>query len=181
MNESTEALYDAIRTGNAEGARAALAAGADVHRGDGDVLCYAALFGAVEIVGILLASGAIVHARHGDAMCYAAGRGNVAVINMLLDAGSDVHANDDAALHWAARDRHHAAVRILLDAGSNPVIVLKNAPQDDRNSVVATLDACADAFTTEQRGALLAISRPGEFVQLRALDASARKRDDIRR
>jgi len=58
---------------------------------------------------------------------------------------------------------------------------LENTPKADRGDVVTTLDACAAVLTSEQRGALLAVSHPGEFVQLRALAVSAEKQRVLHR
>lgn len=175
MNQATEALHTAIRDSNIQGVMAALAAGADVRVGNGDALCHAALFGDIGIVDELLAAGVNVHAHRDDALCWAAAYGHIAVVHRLLRAGADIHAKDDAALSWAARDRRDAVVRVLLAGGADPVSALKGAGEDDRGAVAATLDACIDALTSEQRGALLAISRPGEFVRLHAHDISTEK------
>jgi len=176
-----EALREAAARGHVEIVSLLLAAGANVHANDDEALRYAAARGHVEIVSLLLAADANVHANNDAALRYAAASGHAEIVSLLLAADANVHANNDAALRYAAASGHAEIVNRLLAAGANPVIALENTSQADRGDVVTTLDACAAVLTSEQRAALLAISRPGEFVQLRAIAASAVKHRTMRR
>jgi len=86
-----------------------------------------------------------------------------------------------AALRWAAYHGHVDVVYVLLTAGANPAVALENVIKEDRSDVAATLDACATVLSQEQRTELLAVSRPNEFIQLRAIAASTEKHRAVRR
>jgi len=141
----------------------------------------AAANGHPDIVRILLAAGVDNHGINDDILYLAAFYGQAEVVRLLLAAGANVHANCDAALRCAAAHGHAEVVHILLAAGANPVITLENTLKVDRGDVVTTLDGCAAALTQEQRAALLAASRPNEFVRLRAIAAAAVKHRAVRR
>jgi len=175
------ALRWAAANGHAEIISLLLAADANIHANDDEALRRAVYHGHAEIVSRLLAAGANVHADHDDALRFAAAGGYAEIVNLLLAADADVHAHDDEALRWAARKGHAEIVNRLLAAGANPVITLENTPEADRGDVVTALDACAAVLSQDQRTALLDISRPGEFVRLRAIVASAAKHRAVRR
>jgi len=107
--------------------------------------------------------------------------GDIDDIKAALAAGADIHADHDDALRWAAASGHAEVVRILLAAGADPAVALKSTLQENRSDAAATLDACAAVLSQDQRTALLDISRPGEFVRLRAIVASAAKHRAVRR
>jgi len=151
MNPQAKGLIKAARMGNIDGVKAALAAGANIHV-DGD-----------------------------DALYWAATQDHAEIVNLLLAAGANVHVHDDAALRWAAYHSHAEVVNRLLAAGADPVVALKGVPKRNRRRIATTLDACAAALTSAQRATLLAVSRPGELVQLRAIAAAAEKQRAIRR
>jgi len=176
-----EVLIESARLSDIDGVKAALAAGANVHAGDDAALRWAALNGHAEMVSRLLAAGANVHADHDDALRWSAYYGHAEMVNLLLVAGANIHANNDQALYWAAIGHHDTTVCLLLAAGAGPAVALQNAPKNARNHVVTMLDAHAAALTSKQRTALLAVSRPGELVQLRAIAASTEKRSAVRR
>jgi len=175
------ALYWAATQGHAEILSRLLAADANVHANNDATLRYAAASGHAEIVNLLLAADADVHAHDDEALRWAAVSGHVEIVSRLLVAGADIHANDDAALCRAARKGHAEVVNRLLAAGADPVVALKGALKGDRRRIATTLDACAAALTSAQRATLLAVSRPGELVRLRAIDVSAKKQRAIRR
>jgi ankyrin repeat protein len=94
--EATNQLFRAARSGNAEDAQAALAAGADVNARDD--WQRTPLHCAIE-------------ARHGD------------LSRLLIERGTDLRAQDhqqQTALHWAARNGLSDLARLLLERGANP-------------------------------------------------------------
>lgn len=112
---------------DAEGFRAALAAGVepDSCPGDQTLLQWACTANAPEFAVVLLDAGADPNNRGIDAvtpLMAAAFTGNAAMIGSLLDAGADVVAADGGgrtALMFAARSGQPAAVQRLLDAGAS--------------------------------------------------------------
>jgi len=146
-----------------------------------NVLFEAAITGKASVVTAALAAGANIHADDDEALRWAAFLGHVDVVQILLAAGANVHADHDGALRSAADHGHAEIARCLMAARADPVIALKSTPGDERGDVTATLDACAAALTSEQRAALLAVAHPDEFVQLRAIAASAEKHRAIHR
>lgn len=137
-------LTDAIQAADAAGARAAIAAGADLERGipcsrlhragpaaadrvqDTTPLALACRFGERAIVEALLAAGARADARLADgstALMEAAARGDVEVVRALLAHGADPDARDRQG--WTAlvsaleQDRFDCA-RELRGAGAGP-------------------------------------------------------------
>jgi len=108
--------------------------------------------------------------------------GDIDGVKAALAADANIHADHDEALRWGADHGHAEVVSLLLAAGADPAVALKSAIEKDRgNNVATTLDACAAVLSKEQRAALLSISRPSEFVQSRAIAASAVKHRTMRR
>jgi ankyrin repeat protein len=94
--EATNQLFRAARSGNAEEAQAALAAGADVNARDD-----------WQRTPLHCAIGA----RHGE------------LARVLIERGTDLRAQDhqqQTALHWAARNGLSNLARLLLERGANP-------------------------------------------------------------
>jgi len=181
MTLPEEALIRSARFGDIAGVKAALASGANIHANDDLALRRAVYHGHDEMVSRLLAAGANVHANNDAALRWAAYQGHAKIVNRLLAADANVHADHDDALRWAAIKGHIETVSLLLAAVADPVVAFENASEGDRCNVANALDACAAALTSVQRGALLATSFPGEFVQLRAIAASAEKHRAIHR
>jgi len=181
MNPQEDALIGSVCMGDIDGVRAALAAGTDIHVNDDYALRWAVAYGHAETVNLLLAAGANVHVDNDAALRRSAYDGHAEMVNLLLAAGANIHANNDAALRYAAYHGHAEIVNRLLAAGADPVVAFENAPEGDRCNVANALDACAAVLTSAQRAALLAVSRPGELVQLRAIAAAAAKHRAIHR
>jgi len=137
-------------------------------------LHFAARHGCANIIEATLGSS-------DDALRWAAVGGNIRAVTLLLAAGDNIHAHHDGALRWAAVGGQHAVVRLLLAAGADPIAALKKADRDDRNDVAEVFDAHASMLSSGQRTALLAMAEPDTFVQLRALEAAAKKQRAIRR
>jgi ankyrin repeat protein len=107
-------LFDAAEGGHTEIVQALLAAGADAHARNDEVLRRAASKGHTEIVKLLLASGANVHADSDYALCLAVLNDNTETVTVLLEAGADVHAENDYALRWAASNGYTEMVKVLM-------------------------------------------------------------------
>jgi len=158
------ALHHAVANSHVEVVRLLLAADANVHVNDDKALRWATTHGHAEIVSLLLAAGANVHADHDAALRQAAASGHTEIVRLLLSAGANVHVNDDVAILWATADDHAAAPRLLLVAGADPLAAWTSANRDGRQSMLATLEACADAMAVNQRAQLAAASK--QFVGL---------------
>jgi ankyrin repeat protein len=136
-------LLDTAATNNIILAKQLLAAGADVHADDDDVLIYAVLEGNIEIVKILLMAGADVHARNDQALQMATRNGHVEIVKLLLDYGADVHAGGDKAVISAVK-KDRDITKVLLDHGADlhaqgDTALRDAAYQNDRDTVAFLL------------------------------------------
>lgn len=117
-------LLAAAGRGDAEAARRALAAGAEVNARDSrqrTALIVVGETGHIEVARALLAARAEVNAlddRRYDALTQAAARGDHALVGLLLEAGANVRLitspYDGTALIAAAHHGHVEAIRLLL-------------------------------------------------------------------
>jgi ankyrin repeat protein len=127
--DGTSALHWAAHFGDAELARALIAAGADAtaaNRYGMTPLHVAAVEGDAVIVEALLAGGADASAAlpEGETVLMTAARtGDPAALRALLARGADVEARDEfhgeSALIWAAAENHADAVRVLVEHGAD--------------------------------------------------------------
>jgi len=128
---SADEIDDAVRSGNADGVRAALAAlpAADLNRPARDgltPLLRAVQAANVPIAELLLAAGADANAanRYGiSPLWLAATNRNSALIELLLGHGADASAalpHGETALMAAARAGDPESVRLLAAAGADP-------------------------------------------------------------
>lgn len=117
-------LLAAAERGDADAARRALAAGANVNARDSrrrTALIITGETGHIAVMRVLLAARADVNAlddRRYDALTQAAARGDHALVALLLGAGADVRQitspYDGTALIAAAHHGHVEAIRLLL-------------------------------------------------------------------
>jgi len=203
------ALRRAAANHHTEVVQMLMAASADIHAGNEDALRSAAAFGYVDVVRCLLAAGADVHASNDEALRLSVLRGHIEVIQILIDAGADVHVSNDCVIGQAAFNGHievvrlllavginpraasdaplrHAAshghteiVRVLLAAGADPVTAWLTSKPNRRRDIASSFDACADAMTPAQCGALTAAS--DLFVGLNAVEKSALQHQGLQR
>jgi hypothetical protein len=137
-------LFAAAKKGDADGVRAALAAGAEVTARDGNgwtALHEACRWGRLEATQALLAAGADANAKHPEneyTPLYVAtfSPGNAAIVRALVAGGaapSLATSHGWTALHNAAQSPDLEAVEALLAAGADPAILggpEKKSPSD---------------------------------------------------
>ncbi|MEX1094616.1 MAG: ankyrin repeat domain-containing protein [Planctomycetales bacterium] len=88
-------LYWAAAGGHADIANLLIAAGADVHAGDGRPLCAAASRGSIEILRALIAAGANVNQVRNLNRTPLHDAATKEMVNALIDAGAGVEARDE--------------------------------------------------------------------------------------
>jgi uncharacterized protein len=131
QGDGVTALHWAARHGDAELAKALIAAGANARVatrfGAYTPLHLAAERGSAALVSSLVRAGALVDARTrtgATALMLAAAGGDVAVVTPLVDAGADVNAKEHDRLQtpliFAAANGRVAVVRLLLARGADP-------------------------------------------------------------
>jgi ankyrin repeat protein len=181
-------LLDAVKAGNVDAVRAAIAAGSDALAADTDgtsALHWAVHEAAGDIGKVLIEAGADASAanRYGITPLYlAVQNGDAALTAALLAAGADANgANPDGetALMTAARTGNVATLRVLLDAGAQPNVregwkgqtaLMWAAAENNADAVRVLLEAGAERD---------AVSGGGEFtaflfaVRGSALDAAS--------
>jgi len=202
-------LIKAVQAGDCDRVQSALAARADVHVNNDQILGWAAADGHVAIIRVLLAAGAADRCGTGNAISLATRYGHAEAVRLLLTvgtpepsrqfnwlviaaenghadvvrifpaAGVDVHGDHEAALSLAAYRHHDEVVRILLAAGSDPVEAWNHAKRATKNAMMASLDARGSAMTAAQRKRLSAQS--AGFMHLRSAARSARQQRALQR
>ncbi|MBV6493991.1 MAG: hypothetical protein LDLANPLL_02015 [Turneriella sp.] len=123
---ANRALKDAIRKGEAEKAKTAIAAGADVNRKQYGATLFmeACRKGNIEIVQTMLDAGAEIdpEAYAGSSpLTYAAQSGHTKIVELLLSRGARLEPRDgyQSALHIAAEKGHRDTVELLIERGAN--------------------------------------------------------------
>ncbi|MDJ0942638.1 MAG: ankyrin repeat domain-containing protein [Kiloniellales bacterium] len=121
-------LHEAARNGDAEAAKRAVDAGAELEEADASgepPLLIAALAGKKEVVRLLLDAGANVNAANKGgltALHAASYGGHAAVVRLLIARGALVNDSKNfyrmSPLHAAAEEGHAEVVALLLDAGA---------------------------------------------------------------
>ena len=119
------ALLDAVKAGDVQGAKAAIAQGADVNEKTGLFTpLVAAIRGAnQDMIALLLESGADPNKGAGSnsPLSLACDRSNAELVRMLLEKGADAKSspNDTTALHHAAEAGCLNCVELLVGAGAD--------------------------------------------------------------
>lgn len=123
---ASRALNDAIRNGDVEKVKQAIANGADVNRKEygATVFMEACRKGNIDIVRLMLDSGAEVDpdAYAGSSpLTYAAQSGHTAIVELLLSRGAQLEPKGDyeSALHIAAEKGYRETVEFLIAKGAN--------------------------------------------------------------
>jgi len=171
-------LLSFATSGDVEGVRRVLEAGADLHANEDEALRWDSRYGRTEIVKLLLEYGADVHANEDEALRLASEYGRTEVVKLLLGAGADVHANEDEALQGASRYGHTEIVKLLLEYGADVHAedeeALRRASDYGRTEVVKLLLEYGADLHAENDEALRRASQYGytEVVKL-LLEAGA--------
>lgn len=181
MTPAESSLVEAARCGRTDDVAARIAAGVNVHVVNEIAMRWAVTEGHADTLRVLLAAGADPNVNNGTVLYRAARAGRPDLIRLLLAAGADVHAQNNTALRQAAIRGHADVVRILLTAGADPVAawVKSTATLRHTDEMIVTLEACADAMSSEQRMALAAKSE--QFASLRSMIRSDRRGRHLRR
>lgn len=129
MSDATQDLLAAAASGDADGVRAAVAAGADIEaRGQGGMtpLVAATKANHVEAARVLIEAGADVNAKddiQDSAYLYAGARGHDEILRLTLEHGADLNSTNrfgGTALIPASERGLLPTVEILLKAGVDP-------------------------------------------------------------
>lgn len=164
------ALNDAAAKGDIEAAKAALAAGADVHYSRDLALRSAARESRVEMLHFLVReAGADVHALNDEALRHAAKNNREAAVEALLELGANANVMDGDPLIQAATKGFNAVAKSLLKHSANPHFsddqALRQAAFNGHLPVVITLaQNKADLFSMRGSAAALAANEKHEAI-----------------
>ena len=177
LPRGSEALFDAIWTGDIEAVQILVNEGLPVNVSDedGDPLLHEAIWrNHPEIARILIDAGADVNAKDssGEPMLYTAiWRGRIEALKILINAGADVNAKDSSGepmLYTAIwRDRIEA-LKVLVDSGADvnardsddEPLLYTAVWRDKQEALKALVDAGADVNARRANGeSLLYVAR----------------------
>lgn len=181
-------LVAAARSGNFDGAKILIAAGAKVkfhYRHDESALIAAAKFGHMEFVKYLLNKGAEINESSnafGSPLNAAARGGHVEIVAFLIDKGAAINEQTNgqgSALNAAACKGHLETARLLIERGANVNLenngqgsALNAAARNGHQEVIKLLvekGANIDAETNGQGSALNAAARNGNMETVKLL------------
>ncbi len=127
-------LFDAVKTGDLEGVKSALAAGAGIKAKDEygeSALIYGAQGDSLEIVKLLLENGAKIDFKGEQSrtpLHYAINKQKTRIAEYLIGKGADINAKDTkrrSVLYQATEMRNDEIVRLLIEKGADVNIVTR--------------------------------------------------------